>query len=401
MVDTVHEPLPKRAWGVLVYIVGDQDGLSPEEAADINKVAQKEAQKLVRAARGLDDVYLSVHVDLTGEDGSWVYRVPGERQPEKRPEDRASLQNLVDFLEAEKAERPSDHTMVILWGHSGGPLGLFQDPEGGPGTGTIRLSELGKILPAFRASPQSPIDILLVKSCYMATLEATWEVERIVDYMICSQARVPMQTWTIWEDVFEQIGKDKAPASVARDILHAVERHYADARKRNDRDEIPFSLLRPGQVLETKPLLNTLFRMLWTHRDDAAVVAAVESARPDSGGDKALLDVRQLCVNLVNVGYPELAHVAVAVDDALSPAVIVENTPATSRYGGIGLFHFPRNALLRAESFANVVTENVYSALSFAKDTEWVPVAFPSLTVDTPAQVRSSKADPVSQSICT
>jgi hypothetical protein len=124
------KPSEPRSWGVWVYIVGDHEGLSGDEATEINRVATEEALKLVRAARGLEDIYLSVHVDLTNEKGSSIYRVPGVREPERRPEDRTSLESLVAFLRTEKADRPTAHNLVILWGHSGGPMGLFSDPDG-------------------------------------------------------------------------------------------------------------------------------------------------------------------------------------------------------------------------------------------------------------------------------
>jgi hypothetical protein len=374
------EPLSERSWGVLVYIIGDHQGLSKEEADDIDKVATEEALKLVRAARGLDDVYVSVHVDLTHEKGSSVYRVPekvaGDRKPERRPEDRASLANLVEFIETEKAARPTKHKLVILWGHSGGPIGLFQDPDGGPGTGTLRLSELGKILPAFRTKPQAPIDILLVKSCYLASLEAAWEVERIVDFMICSQARVPLRTWTIWEEVFEQINKDKEPQALAHDILAALDRHYSDVVERNDRDEIPFSLLKPAGVTAVKPPLTKLLEFLLAHRNDPRILQAIEDARPSNSGDKALVDLRNLCVNLMNVGDERLTLLAAALDSTLADGLIVKTTPETSRFNGVGVFHFPRDPLLRTESFANIVTEAVYADLSFAKAVPWSRLAF-------------------------
>ena len=62
----------------------------------------------------------------------------------------------------------------------------------------------------------------------------------------------------------------------------------------------------------------------------------------------------------------------------LKPYVIVENTPAGSSFGGLGLFHFPRNPLLRVESFANEVTEEKYAELVFSQETQWHKVAFPS-----------------------
>ncbi len=44
-------PLPTRNWRVIAYIVGDQEGLPPDEARTIDEVAAEEAKKMVRAAR--------------------------------------------------------------------------------------------------------------------------------------------------------------------------------------------------------------------------------------------------------------------------------------------------------------------------------------------------------------
>jgi hypothetical protein len=375
-------PLPTRTWRVLAYIVGDQEGLPPDEAQQIDKVATEEAKKMVRAARGQDDMYLAVHVDLTLTPGGQLFVVPGPKEPLHIDEDRVGLKGIIEFVKQAKDLLPATHTMVILWGHGGGPLGLFADPHGGPEggnrTGQLTLPQLRQLLnEASGICPKGKIDVLLVKSCYVATLEAAREIDKLTDYLICSQARVPLRTWSIWEEVFEQI--DGEPKDVVNAVMRAIDVHYEDVAERNGRAEIPFSLIKPAGVKEFMDgPMAALCGYLSAHLDDPRIAAAIEQARPPAGGDKALLDVRALLANLINVGDPDLAAIAGALDRAIKPYVVVENTPAGSSFGGLGLFHFPRNPLLRVASFANDVTEEKYAELLFSQGTQWHKVAFPS-----------------------
>ncbi len=375
-------PLATRKWRVLAYIVGDQEGLAPDEAEQIDKIATDEAKKMVRAARGQDDMYLAVHVDLTLTPGGQLYVVPGPKEPIYIEEERVGLNGIIEFLTQAKDELPATNTMVILWGHGGGPLGLFADPHGGPdsakGTGQLTLPQLRQLLhEASGICARGKIDVLLVKSCYVATLEAAREIDKLTEYLICSQARVPLRTWSIWEEVFEKLDGD--PETVVSAVMRAIDVHYEDVAERNGRAEIPFSLLRPGGVREfIDGPMAALCGYISDHADDPRIAAAIEEARPPVGGDKALLDVRALLTNLINVGDPDLAAIAAALDRAIKPYVVVEHTPAGSSFGGLGLFHFPRNPLLRAESFSNEVTEENYAELLFSQETQWHKVAFPS-----------------------
>jgi hypothetical protein len=375
-------PREEREWGVIAYVMADQRDLSKEDAAQFDEIATQEARKLIRAARGLQNVYLSVHVDLTSRQGALRYLVPGRvgrDSVEELKEQRAGIDGLVKFVEASKREQPARHRMLILWGHGFGPLGLFADPDGGEAkqTGVLTLPDLQTALT--RIKDCGKVDILLVKSCYMATLEAATELEGLTDYMICSQGLIPLRTWTVWEEVFERL--EGEPRKVAEDVLQAIATHYRDVVERNERSEIPFSLLRPSGIGQVRERIAALSAALLSYAGDPTVAEAIEQARPVAGGDKALLDVRRLCSNLMASEYVDLANCASALQEAIQPALVVANTPDDSAFGGVGVFHFPRDPLLRVQSFANEVTELLYLSLDFPKTTGWGALAFPPLPV--------------------
>jgi hypothetical protein len=372
----------ERPWGVLAYIVADQSDLPPTDARKLDAVALKEVEKMVAAARGCDEMYLSVHLDRTLTRGSLRVTVPGGW--ENLPEEQSGLAGLQEFVETARSHCPAERYLLLLWGHGGGPLGLFSDPDPGvdrgKGRGELSLKQLPAILDRGRRGfSRDAVDVVVVKSCYAATLEALYEIGTRADYVISSQARVPLRTWTHWEELRLLTAKVSTDA-VAFGVLEAIAEHYQDPRERHGRAEIPFTLFRPERAADVASILEQLSKRLLAQGDNPAVARAVERSRPGAAGDKALLDVRTLCRELRSFDDPEVAATASTLDGLLIPGkdgLIVRHSPTGSLFGGVGLFHFPRDPLQRVQSFANDVTRASYQRLDLPNVTGWKDLAFP------------------------
>ena len=377
-------PHPERAWTVLAYIVADHSGVAADsQGADIDQVARDEADNMRRSARGQDDMYLALQVDFTRTRG--VLRVnPDNPQGESLTEEQAGgAEGLAAFIATIKQEYPARHYMLVLWGHGAGPVGLFDDPDTGPAREnspeSISLRELRTVLRAF-GDPDSdnpPLDVLLVKSCCMATVEATFEVCDLVRYMLCSQAKVPIRTWTVW-DVFDQLretGDGAGPVALA--VLDALDKHYERALERNERREIPFTLIETPHIRELKGAMTTLCDRLLPHVRTAAVREALATGRPGEPGDDALLDLVDVCSALRASADAGLADAARAVVGVLRTGgrLIPAHRPENSAFHGLSVFVVPPIEL-RAGSFADDLTSIEYEQLRFSRATGWHRIAF-------------------------
>jgi hypothetical protein len=86
---------------------------------------------------------------------------------------------------------------------------------------------------AFASGPRGfkrPIDILVGKSCSLATIEAAYQFKDHVNLLVSSQATVPLKAWTYGE-IFRALGDD-VDESATR-VLNAVARQYRDAANRS------------------------------------------------------------------------------------------------------------------------------------------------------------------------
>jgi hypothetical protein len=367
----------KRAWTVLAYVMADDTGAVGETDEDnlIDRVAEEEVGKLIAAARGRDNVHLAVQADFTGRPGTLRVR-PG-RLPETLPETTAGLEGFTAFAREMCAECPADHYMVIVWGHGAGPLGFFSDGDGtataGRRSGSLSLTDLGTALRNIAwQRGKDLVDILLVKSCYAATLEAAFELQDAVRFMVSSQAKVPLRTWTIWE-VFDALNHPTTDVeATAGQFLNALSRHFDSAIERRFRKEVPFSLVKVANAGAAAKPLERLASMLAERGLDDASRVAIHTARPTRAGDMALLDVVTLCQALKET--KELANAANDLASAIRTAVVATQ-PDDSVFTGLGLFHLPE-PLLRLESFANDVTLGSYGRLRLDQATGWSRVAF-------------------------
>ena len=107
--------------------------------------------------------------------------------PLERASSRESLEGFLRFC---KEEYPSDHRILVLWNHGGGPFGYGHDAVYG---GFLSLKDIREALSSvYRPSKTDPaFDIIGYDACLMSTLEATHALDGFADYYCVSEEVEP------------------------------------------------------------------------------------------------------------------------------------------------------------------------------------------------------------------
>jgi hypothetical protein len=260
----------KKQWTVLAYIVADHKNVPAEKddvASRIDEIAFEEVTGLLWSA---DRAKVNVAVQIDFSRLSGVYRVIANSNGVEKttlPEEHGAgrVDTFTDYVREVARQCPAEHYLLLIWGHGEGPIGFFSDAHGGDllpsADKTLSLPELAKVL-AFAASAEGfgqKVDILLGKSCSLATIEAAYELTDGVDFMVCSQAIVPLRAWH-YDEIFKVLDADVE--RTARGLLDALDHQFEDADARMGRAEVPYSIIRPSLMPKFGPLMKALVTAL-------------------------------------------------------------------------------------------------------------------------------------------
>ena len=127
-------------------------------------------------------------------------------------------ETLADFLRFCKEEYPSDHRMLILWDHGGGPFGYGFDTLYNT---QLSLKDIRSALKSvYRPNSQDPpFDIIGFDACLMANLDVVHALDGFADFFCLSEESEPAPGWN--HDAWLQALKDNstmAPSQIARTV---------------------------------------------------------------------------------------------------------------------------------------------------------------------------------------
>ena len=217
------EEANRADWTVMVYMVADDPG----HGEILDQQANRELDQITFAALNAGGgtlnkkLNVAVQIDFRSQPGVWR-RVIGEgawMQPETAAADPATLYGFFAWV----ADRcPADRYLLIFWGHSRGPFGLFTDRPlsalmAGPFAKddpqryiaqTLTLKELRVALRNARECLNQKVNIIAFKDCFMSTLETVYELEDAADYLIASPDIVPIEGWP-YREIFGELTKGK------------------------------------------------------------------------------------------------------------------------------------------------------------------------------------------------
>ena len=141
-------------------------------------------------------------------------------QPSCEPE------TLAEFLRFCKDEYHSDHNMLILWDHGGGPFGYGMDSIFSE---MLSLKDIRSALESvYRPNSKNPaFDIIGFDACLMSCLEVTNTLDGFADYYCLSEEVEPGDGWDYgpWLQALTD-DPTMSPAKVAREIADAYTDYY-------------------------------------------------------------------------------------------------------------------------------------------------------------------------------
>lgn len=144
------------------------------------------------------------------------------------PLQRASdPETLSDFLRFCKNEYPSDHTMLILWDHGGGPFGYGNDSIYGGDSMSMKDIRLA-LSNVYTPDIDNPaFDIIGFDACLMSSIEVTHALDGFASLYALSEEYIPGQGWN-YTVFLNKMSEDPtmSPAAVAQAIADTYTDYY-------------------------------------------------------------------------------------------------------------------------------------------------------------------------------
>jgi hypothetical protein len=385
----------RPTWTVMIYMVADD----PSGGEFLDQSANQEIDEIVAAALGpgRGKVNVAVQVDYRNQPDVWR-KIVGKGawvQPEADSADPATLYGFFNFV---KAECEADNYLLMFWGHSAGPFGMFADSSSFSYLAqTLTLTELGVALEAAKPKLGKPIDIVVFKDCFMGTLETAFELEGRASFALASQAIVPIDGWP-YSDMIKALADQNGkgdPRDAAKSILHALRRFYADPDNFHSSGRVPFALFETAAVNEIRdPLRRLADEMIKESASDTPFSSILSTVRA-SGRDPGLLDVIALCDGLQNAGLAGSANTTLTLQAGVKQLTSYEEEEVFGKehFGGVSVYLAPQGE--KKGLVAPHAKREVYENLAINKKTEWTRVAFQGVPAPSPSLAPAPSGDKV------
>lgn len=370
----------------MIYMIADD----PSGGTLLDQQANRELDQIIHATLSANSkqLYVAVQLDFRSQPDVWR-RVVGEGawlQPESNA---ADPDTLYGFFEWAGRMCPADRYLLILWGHSRGPFGLFTDtPFSSVLSGlfatpdpwtyvaqTLTLQELRTALRHARECLNQEVDIIAFKDCFMSTLETAYELKDAATHIIASPDIVPVEGWP-YVRMFDHLTRQPDAKLAAKAVVKELQNHYEVADNRHGRKQVPFTALDTSKLSDvTEPLRAIATKLAAeTTRGNGGEPfrkALTSSAAP---ADAALVDVSALCRKIKRLGLKQPAeHLETALENM-----------TLSDGKAVSLFCYPFAKREAAKSIlAPHAKRAVYTELAIAK-TGWDSVALKAMPKEEP-----------------
>jgi hypothetical protein len=370
--------MPAKKWAVVAYIVADDERAQPQGSPTLNEDAMAQVTALQQFAKDTGMLVVG-QVDFTKASPKKFVFPSKKFDPcelclpdEVDSADPRTLSTFLDWAATEVKDRQGDSRLVVIfWGHSGGPSGLFRDPAPFSLNPTLKLPDLARSLTALH---RPYVDLLIFQGCWVSTLEVAYELKTSVRYMIASQQLVrPMKVVWPFGKIFAELQKNDSPNLAMLSNLTSI---LTDEYRNQGLAKISFSALTLDAAASLADPLTRFADALNALNDDARkasrdVLLEVVGSEPYKG-DGALMDVLRLCKRLR--ANQLVSQEALDLERVVNTLVV--QTTATAALGLTGVSLFRRPLDITTSIFAADVSLHAYNELALSADTTWPGVAF-------------------------
>ena len=215
------DPVPDAEWTVLIYLCGSdlesRNGMASYNLHEIMSASQpSQTVRVNYETESIDTVPIDPEVNVVietggakkwwndGENASWGLNIANDRlqryelshqqseagyyplilQEEQPLANMSEPETLAEFIRWGTERYPANRTLLVLWDHGNGSLGLIYDELFD--TGMMRLDELENAL----ADGGTHFDAILLDACMMGNLAAARAVAPYTDFLIASEEMV-------------------------------------------------------------------------------------------------------------------------------------------------------------------------------------------------------------------
>jgi len=381
----------------MIYMVADD----PKGGAMLDAEANLELDAIIGAVLGVNEeirknLHVAVQIDFRSQPDVWR-RIIGESTWTAPETNAADPNTLYGFFEFVARECPAQRNLLMFWGHSRGPFGLFSDED--PYTyvaQTLTLPELHRALKAATDCLDREVDIITFKDCFMSTLETAYELHDRATYVLASQDIVPIRGWP-YAEMFASLVANDDPELAAKAIFDNIDAYYGKKENRGGRKAVPFSLIDTKNILALHDPLRQLVAAFSKNGNVNGNGARPKMNIPKttfSGttpGDPALVDLVALCRKLQRSQRDAVREAAADLltklkKVVLRPAIASTNGPAQTQgrrphqtrprpaarrrpFGGISAFVNPLGTRKRS-NITPLASVSTYSSLAVTR-TGW------------------------------
>jgi hypothetical protein len=247
---------------------------------------------------------------------------------------------IADAIER-SSHHPSDHSMLVLWGHAY-RFGI------GPqmtrhGVDALDFAELASVLRNFQekhkaanpslytADEKPQLDIVAFDACDLASIEMAYQLHPFAKYLLASQIGIPLPGWP-YESVLDRLKTPKGRVMGPAELGSYISRRFC-ARYAADDRMVSLSMLdlqRAPQLFEvTEALARRLAIAVSRDPDELRVVHDLfkRARTPDK---RPFVDVAALCLEIMrNCRDDDVVRAAMALGD-----ILISPSPDLAATGG-------------------------------------------------------------------
>ncbi len=314
-------------WTIMIYMAGGvEESISTSIARDLEEIesagysARYRILILKDGDRYGDSEVLTLteggltYIDLSEVNGTWSDEL-----------NMADWRTLRDFVSWGLEKYPSDHTMLIFWGHGRGWMGMPADE----GYDILTFSAVSQALGEL-TSTYGKLDIIGFDQCNMAMFEVFCEISDFAEYAIASEKEEDLRGWPYDIILAEAHDSDNL---TPEDFSRLIVRDSISWARNNSVYSSTLSAVNLSRMEEVSSALHdyvsTLKMLLPNYKLEMA-----RSRDNAENYDKQPYpyDLYNLTENLEeNIDFPELEIRGKALRDAINDTVIAEAHYKTPR----------------------------------------------------------------------